>query len=128
MPPWDVINKATLIEGGVASVGVNMSLEAYQTYPWASTVPKDLWLNDVLPYGVVNEGRTNWRQLMTDKVAPLVVANESTTDLAEVALLVNSVVWSAFGSPIVFKSEQTPLIMDCMCKLGRGSRCIGGRR
>ena len=73
----------------------------------------------VHPYSIVNEGRSNWRQLMTDKVLPL-VANQTTTDLSEIAMLVNSVMWSQFGQEIVFKSEQTPLIMDPMSTITFG--------
>ena len=73
----------------------------------------------VHPYSIVNEGRSNWRQLMTDKVLPL-VANQTTTDLSEIAMLINSVMWSQFGQEIVFKSEQTPLIMDPMSTITFG--------
>lgn len=128
MPPWDKINSQTLIDGGVVDASLNLSLEVYKTYPWAATVSKDMFMNDVLPYGIVNEGRSNWRQLMTDNVLPL-VANQTTTDLASIALMVNSVMWSSgvlSSKEIVFKSEQTPLIMDPMSTITFGfASCTG---
>ena len=51
MPPWDQMNSETLLEGGVVGVSLNLSLDAYKTYRWAATVSKEMFMNDVVPYG-----------------------------------------------------------------------------
>lgn len=126
MPPWDAVNQGTL-ELGILEPTVNISLAARKDFSWTSAVPKDVWLNYVLPYANVNEGRSNWRQLFSDVLKPI-VTNSSATSLADVALLVNKVMWSALrpqGS-VVFKSEQTPLIYDPMSTLVYGyASCTG---
>ncbi|MGL5684145.1 MAG: transglutaminase-like domain-containing protein [Marinifilaceae bacterium] len=40
---------------------VNLAYQAQTQYPWARQIPKDLFLNDVLPYVSLNETRENWR-------------------------------------------------------------------
>ena len=40
---------------------LGLALEARKTFPWAKTVPEDIFLNDVLPYAALDEPRDPWR-------------------------------------------------------------------
>lgn len=40
---------------------VALAFDARNRYPWAKAVPYELFLNDVLPYVVMNETREDWR-------------------------------------------------------------------
>ena len=98
---------------------VNLSLTARQRFPWAASVPRDVWRDAVLPYASVNEARTDWRTLLTHLMTPLMKSLPKNSSLAEAAGAVNEFIWSAFmnitGRPnqrIRFRSEQTPMIFD----------------
>ena len=40
--------------------------------PWKNRVPKEIFLNDVLPYASLNEQRESWAPILRDKALPLV--------------------------------------------------------
>ena len=147
LPSFDQDNKCSLgfscntlrdsdpVDGlnvGLANYGVNISLAVRTMYPWAASVPEDIFLEYVLPYGNVNEARTNWRPLLLTAVQYVLkqtgkeIESLITTDVVEI---VNNGVWSAFGGEtIVFKSSQTPLIYDPMSILAfRYASCTGVR-
>ena len=120
MPNFDAPNAATYFDGGIVVPTVNLSLAARQTFPWAAAVPKDIFNDAVLPYASVNEARTNWRQLLWDKVASK-MKEAGVTSLEDAANTLNSKMWgpgwlSSYSGKdkISFKSEQTPLIYDPM--------------
>lgn len=46
--------------------------KARNTYSWAKELPMDIFLNEVMPYAVVDESRTEWRQNMQERLHPLV--------------------------------------------------------
>lgn len=49
---------------------------AYETkkeMPWGKSVPEEIFLNEVLPYVNIDEKREDWRRLLHDQCAPLVV-------------------------------------------------------
>jgi len=46
--------------------------EAFVNAPWREKVPRDIFLNEILPYACVNETRDGWRQMMRKICAPLV--------------------------------------------------------
>ena len=132
LPSFDSVNRASLgfpteddlswesSNVGIANVGVNSSLAVRSVFPWAATVPLDLWQEYVLPYANVNEARTNWRPLFLDTSVTLLAAAGSDTDAlstSDVLAIINAGIWSAFGRTIVFKSSQTPLIYDPMSVL-----------
>jgi len=128
MPPWDLLNNGTL-QGGILGPTLNLSLAARQRYAWAAAVPRDIWLDWVLPYASVNEARSDWRQLLSSQLHPLVQNSSSQLEsLQDVAELVNSQLWSVLRpqGPIVFKSSQTPLIYDPMSTITFGyASCTG---
>jgi len=51
---------------------VAQACEAMAQAPWASLVPKDIFLNDVLPYASLNESRDQGRPRLRELSAPLV--------------------------------------------------------
>ncbi|NUQ72023.1 MAG: plasmid pRiA4b ORF-3 family protein [Polyangiaceae bacterium] len=56
--------------------------EAFAAAPWRAKIPREVYLNDILPYASVNERRDNWRRLLREKCAPLGgIANEGSTFL-----------------------------------------------
>eukprot|EP00927_Polykrikos_kofoidii_P069015 TRINITY_DN6440_c0_g1_i1.p1 TRINITY_DN6440_c0_g1~~TRINITY_DN6440_c0_g1_i1.p1 ORF type:complete len:421 (+),score=27.54 TRINITY_DN6440_c0_g1_i1:96-1358(+) len=68
MPHFDTPNIETLFNGGVAHVGVDLALKVRTAYNWAAEVPREIFNDAVLPYASVNEARTNWRQLLIDRL------------------------------------------------------------
>ena len=46
---------------------VALAYKARETFPWAKDVPEDIFLNDILPYALLNERRDNWRQDFFDR-------------------------------------------------------------
>ena len=51
---------------------VEYALIAHDKYPWAQTLPKEIFYSDVLPYYVVDEVRDSWRRELHDLFAPVV--------------------------------------------------------
>ena len=136
MPSFDKANNETLFNGGIVIPTVNISLLARNTYIWAAKVPKDIFYDYVLPYASVNEARTNWRQLIWDKLTPevnkyLLSIDANVNNLFElIARFVNSKMWKLLApknvDSIAFKSSQTPLIYDPMSTMMFGyASCTG---
>lgn len=131
LPAFDLPNEETLFDGGIVEPTVNLSLTARQRFGWAARVPREMWLNAVLPFASVNEARTDWRQLLWRELAPLTVGLSNSSSLADVATLVNKQAWALLGrfsstASVVFKSEQTPLIYDPMSTMIFGyASCTG---
>lgn len=44
------------------SENIEYAYRARETFPWAKDIPEDIFLNDVLPYAVMDETRENWRK------------------------------------------------------------------
>ena len=58
MPESDVgvLKEDCLIEN------VRLAYQVMNEVPWGRDIPKDIFLNNVLPYASVNERRDNWRK------------------------------------------------------------------
>ena len=63
LPSFDKINEETLfgapggvdgLDVGIATVSVNMSLDAKMEFPWAAQIPQDIFFNYVLAYVQLN--------------------------------------------------------------------------
>lgn len=68
MPAVDLATlKAEFLLGHVAQ-----TYEVMAAAPWAALVPKEIFLNDVLPYASLNEVRDNGRPKLREIAAPLV--------------------------------------------------------
>lgn len=57
--------------------------EAIAAAPWRTKVPREVYLNDILPYASVNERRDNWRRVLREKCAPLVADCQTPGEAAQ---------------------------------------------
>ncbi len=105
MPEADakVLKDAFLIEN------TRLALQAKNEAPWGKDVPKEIFLNNVLPYASLNERRDNWRADFHRRFIKIAIKSK-TIDRAALAL--NKVVfdtlkvsYSATKRP---KPEQSP--------------------
>ncbi len=104
MPDWDLQNL------GADKLLENMALanESFKSAPWHDQVPKEIFLNDILPYACVNETRDEWRKFLKEKCEPL-VANCKTP--GEAAMLLNHKIYDLFNvhySTKRRKADQSP--------------------
>lgn len=58
MPPRDL----TSLKADFLLENAKWAYKARAEFPWAKTVPEDIFFNDVLPYAALNERRDNWRE------------------------------------------------------------------
>lgn len=68
MPERDLqsLSAAYLLEN------VALAEQALAEAPWRDRIPRELFLNDILPYASVNESRDAWRKELYEKCAPLI--------------------------------------------------------
>ena len=62
---------------------VHLAYSAWTAVPWAAGVPRDIFLNEILPYGSLNEGRDNSRALLRAKCLPLIVGCKTAGEAAQ---------------------------------------------
>ncbi|MDB6021473.1 MAG: polyhydroxyalkanoate depolymerase [Pedosphaera sp.] len=67
MPERDLQN----LSGSYLLDNLKLAHETFAQAPWHDQVPRDVYLNNILPYASVNETREAWRQAMRDKCLPL---------------------------------------------------------
>ncbi|MDC0935955.1 transglutaminase domain-containing protein [Pirellulales bacterium] len=61
---------------------VKFAYLAWNEAAWKDRLPKDVFLNDVLPYAVINERRDDWREDFYGRFKPLVVDADSPSQAA----------------------------------------------
>jgi len=145
LPSWDSTNKASLgfhdddgdvgvdgLDNGIATLGINISLEAKQKYFWASNVSEEIYHEFVITYANVNEARNNWRPYLTEVIERILGDHLDITDnileIEDVVRTINENIWvkAYLGNDVVFKSSQTPLIYDPMSTIVFGyASCTG---
>lgn len=62
---------------------IGMALHACKTYPWAAEVSEELFLNDVLPYAVLDETRERWRPRLHELASTIVTDATTATEAAQ---------------------------------------------
>lgn len=62
----------TLEDKDLLSDNLRLALDSRTAFPWGPSVPDELFLNDVLPYAVLDETRENWRPRLAEITAPIV--------------------------------------------------------
>jgi transglutaminase-like putative cysteine protease/pimeloyl-ACP methyl ester carboxylesterase len=67
-PPSDLQK----LSAGFLLENVALADAAFQSAPWKSQIPREIFLNEILPYACVNETRDDWRKMLREKCAPLV--------------------------------------------------------
>lgn len=126
-PSWDLENKATLFDRGIADATISLAVQARGEFPWGNT-PEEIWLDYVLPYAAANEARVDWRTHFHRKITDSKALDGVVATQAALAT-VNNLIWthfSATGSSIYFKSSQTPRIFDPFSVITYGyASCTG---
>lgn len=56
---------------------VRLAHQAFENAPWREAVPREVFLNDVLPYASINEKRDDWRRDFSERFAPLIEGAKS---------------------------------------------------
>lgn len=83
---------------------VEYALMAYDKYPWAKALPKEVFYTDVLPYYVVDEVRDPWRRELHELFAPLV---DTCTTMYSALCAVNSNIPKITGVEYNTRREKT---------------------
>lgn len=88
---------------------VRLAYEAWEAAPWKDEVPREIFLNYVLPYASINERRDDWRRLFREKFGGLV---EDVRSPAQAAARLNQNIFSLVHvrySTRRPKADQSPL-------------------
>ena len=122
------------LDNGIVQQSIQMTLDTKTDYYWTRDIPKDIFLEYVLPFVNVDEARNNWRPIMKEALNPTLqnlLMMRKRLSVEEVVEAVNQSLWTAFknindGKKIEFRSGQTPLIYDPMSVILHGyASCTG---
>jgi hypothetical protein len=86
-----------------------LAAEARDAAPWGKSLPEEIYLNEVLPYGVISERREPWRHDLRARFLPAV---QGATRPAQAAAILNQKVFAELGvrySTDRPKADQSPL-------------------
>jgi len=81
---------------------VGSAYRAWQNAPWSSNVSEELFLNEILPYCLVTEDRTAWRELLRKQCLEMVDGAETPTDAV---IRLNQELFPEFG--VVYSTERS---------------------
>lgn len=88
---------------------IKFAYQAINEVPWGKDIPKDIFLNDVLPYASVNETRDNWRQNFYHRFIQIA---KTSKDIKSAVLRLNKEVFKAldvnYNPNKRPKAEQSP--------------------
>lgn len=73
----------TEVPAAFLSENLDLALQARAEFPWARSVPEEIFLNDVLPYAVFDEPRDPWRPEFYEKARALVKDARSASEAAQ---------------------------------------------
>lgn len=65
------------------TINLDLAIQARSEFPWATCVPEEIFLNDVLPYAVFDETRDAWRADFLEKARPLVKEAKTASEAAQ---------------------------------------------
>ena len=100
---------------------IGLALESRERYPWARGVGDDLFLNDVLPYAVLDEPRARSRARVRALSEPIV---EGAADAAEAAQALNRELFSRMG--VRYSTERMRANQNALETLDTGlASCTG---
>jgi Transglutaminase-like superfamily len=88
---------------------VRLAYQAMDEVPWGRDIPKEIFLNDVLPYASLNERRDHWRKDFYRRFIKIAVKSK-TIDQAVVALnkYVFDTLYVSYSADRRPKPEQSP--------------------
>lgn len=75
--------------------------QAFHRAPWSDQVPREIYLDCVLPYACINEKRDAWRSDFNERFSPLVQDAASTS---EAAAILNNAIYSELG--VVYSADR----------------------
>ncbi|HZV32997.1 MAG TPA: transglutaminase-like domain-containing protein, partial [Verrucomicrobiae bacterium] len=78
------------LSGAFLLKDAQLAHESFAAAPWHDQVPRDVYLNYVLPYANATETRESWRQTMRDKCLPLITDCKTP---GEAAQRLNEKIW-----------------------------------
>ena len=117
------------------------AFKAKKNFPWAKSVPDEIFLNYVLPYASLNERRDGWRKDFFYKFSPLV---KDASSAYEAAVILNNNIFEMVG--VIYstkrpKADQSPyesitaglasctglsfLLIDACRSVGIAARFVG---
>jgi len=100
---------------------ITYALLARNRFDYAQAVPWEIFLNNVLPYFVLNEGRENWRQYFFEQFATLADQFHS---ISNISVYMANNLWNLIG--VNWRSDSTPLVMSPFeCKAYGYASCTG---
>ena len=73
---------------------IQLALQARHAQPWATNVPWEVFLNDVLPYACLDEDREDWRSDFTTRFGNLV---KNASSLEQAAKIINQAIEKNVG-------------------------------
>lgn len=62
---------------------LDWAIASRHEFTWSHRVPEEIFLNDVLPYAVLDETRENWRRDMVARCVPIVKDCDTATEAAQ---------------------------------------------
>jgi hypothetical protein len=71
------------LSAGYLLENVSLAYEAWQTARWHDQIPKEIFLNEILPYASINESRDDWRKQLREKCLPLVADCKTPSEAAQ---------------------------------------------
>lgn len=98
MPPRDL----TSLSADFLLENCELAYREWRAAPWHADIPVDIFLNNILPYANINEGRDPWRKEFIERFKPLVRDAKSP---AQAAAILNQKI---FGLVNVKYSTQRP--------------------
>jgi hypothetical protein len=115
------------LSGGLIGPTIQYAVEAKIQFGYADELPLEIWQEYVLNYANLNEGRTNWRPFLWNKLRLLLNQDDTVQDAVKA---LNTDMWKILAPVdtecITFVSSETPLIFDPMSVLVFGhASCTG---
>ena len=100
---------------------VEYALRAREEFPWAKALPEEIFLNEVLPYAVVDEPREEWRGRFYDIFAPRV---RSAASMREAIGIVNRDIEKTLG--VKYNTRRSPTNQSPSESMAQGrATCTG---
>ncbi len=88
---------------------VRLAHQAWDEAPWKDKIPKEMFLNNVLPYASINERRDDWRADFYERFKPIV---KDATSMSHAAAILNQKIFAELKvkySTQRKKADQSPL-------------------
>lgn len=78
---FSVTKDADFLSSKLLEENIDKAISDWKKYPWNKNVPKDIFLNYLLPYKVLNENPDNWRTNLFQKYQDSISIHETNGDI-----------------------------------------------